>query len=245
MSFASEKDQVPSYDEAIKTSTPPLSHAERIRQLQTLRVLNVLETHVLPFIESQTSEGLTQFSVILVPTNVDALQHHISSKTSVVVEKLASGEPPKGQQEAILGFPDHEPVKLLRLSDPADSSQFWQQPQVIQRLESDLRERLGIGNSQPVSPILQPAATSEKIKKKGFWSRKSSGPSSSSSPWDVNGVSSLGLAAMKKASQGVLAPGQMVATVSTEEVSLRTVSDFDLFEVRNGQAVVVRLRIGA
>lgn len=232
-------DPAPTYEEAVgHTAGPSLTHAERIRNVRASRIAHLLSDFVDPLVEQQVQAGLTKSTFLVVPSDVTQLQSTSQAGASRLIEKVPGVLDTSDSQDQILGFPDDELVKLIRLEGASENSNFWHQQVLVAELEMSLRERMGIGHHADLPPRVSPNSRSEK---RGFWRKKSSEPSS---PWNDAGRSSLA-ATSRPNPNAQLGPGEMAAYVSVEEISVRTESSFGLQEVNNGRALAIRIRVGA
>jgi hypothetical protein len=151
-------------------------------------------------------------------TNLDGNDEEESSVTTMELHGIVS---------------DEEDISEIRLQGHLNTNEFWRQKDVIQDLERVLQEKLSsspVFHSQPneepepliTSPPLSPPPPPER---RGFFGRRSSS---------------------KQAVQPAPVVVQVVkkgvhVKVELEEVCLRTVSPFGLFETVTRAAVVVRV----
>lgn len=123
---------VPSYEESIATS-PPLSRDHKdlprpslhtqLTDARTRRIRNLLATYVEPQLYTQFLDGISKRSFVLIPADVLTKQPDLTAKD-------------------VVGLPDTATVSVFRLHGDENRAAFWQQPGVLQELQSSLRARL-------------------------------------------------------------------------------------------------------
>ena len=219
------------------TPQPPQTLVSQLSNTRTKRIATIINTHILPSFSSQAQNGLHKTSLILVPSNGST---------------LASQSDPDGEEQ-IVGFPDAEHVKLVRLEGEGYEMEFWRQTEVIKELEGSLKASLqasghrvveGAKKAAPVpTPPVSPQSEPSKPKKGGFFRR------SSKKPEEVVEFSAPPLSSPGSMFQTVipdepLSDGEVRVKVGISEVVVRSVSGMGLYETKAGKAVVVGLEIG-
>ncbi|CAF9934976.1 hypothetical protein IMSHALPRED_010058 [Imshaugia aleurites] len=125
-------DGLPSYSESLRSPQQKSSHSylpQNIAAARTSLISSLLNTHVTPHLHQSALSGLSNTTLILVPSNVASLQP---------AGKTAS----EGPSETIVGFPSAENLTLVRLHGQENSLVFWQQLAVMQELLQQLRSHL-------------------------------------------------------------------------------------------------------
>jgi len=233
-----QKSNLPSYEESV-TGNSFQDHrpdGQRILdQLTTVRAQHIrstVNTQIYPIIERRAERGLSQTVLALIPSNIMAVD--LSANPSGFTQEESSVTAME-----LLGLVHHEEdIEEVRLQGEMNHFEFWKQKDVVQDLQRVLQERLtaspifsfdakdggneGLNNVVPVPAIQE--------KGRGFFGRRSSKqavqPSSSPTP--------------------VLSQpprSRLEAKVDLEEVCLRTVSSFGLYETITKPAIVVRVNI--
>ncbi|KAF1985752.1 hypothetical protein K402DRAFT_394363 [Aulographum hederae CBS 113979] len=116
-------------------------------------------------------------------------------------------------------------IHEVKLEGHMNRVEFWRQPDVITELRGVLQDRLSASLTMPEEPPIpiQPAKPVQKAQRKGFFGRSSS---SAASP-----VPAIPMTAKRGGAQ---------VKVDLEDICIRTISDFGLFETLNRPAVLIR-----
>ena len=144
-------DGPPSYDESIGSQRHSTQSSETNLVTARLALVNsLLATHVNPHLQATALSGLSSTSLILVPSNVTALQP-MSSTSSLdkSTNSTFSGE-------KIVSLPSSENPAIKRLHEKENSLEFLRQPMVLQKVKEELclhlnREgyrRIAVGSEQ-------------------------------------------------------------------------------------------------
>jgi hypothetical protein len=264
--FNNEGDPIPPYSESSndsysdsKVPSPnnqalPL-HAQ-LAKSRSYRITQVIKTYIEPLLLSQAASGLSKTTFLLVPSNVAALQNPRTSNPSPfddVIEGTgtAHNNGAGDHQDEIVGFPESEYVKLVRLHGSDHTSEFWRQPPVLQELESSLKARLASSGHtiwQPSAPppSVPAEADSPTAKKSSFWFR-SKGKSVSGSadpPAEEDPTRDMKLGWRAEGEGVKVGFGETRVTLGLKEVCLRVVSEMGLYETKTGTAVAIGVEVG-
>ena len=136
----SSSDHLPSYNESrtnyALTFATYIQHQSAVRQAI---ICDLIEGYILPNLAKTFFEGLSQNTLIFVPSNVSAL----IPPTAAIPE---SKDPQKRHDffpgESIVGFPTSEKLTLIRLRGDKQTIEFWRQQSVIREVEQRVREVL-------------------------------------------------------------------------------------------------------
>ena len=219
------------------TSQPPQTLVSQLSNTRTNRIKTIINTHILPSFSSQAQNGLHKTTLVLVPSNGSAL--------------APQADPDSDEQ--IVGFPEVEYVKLIRLNGEGYEMEFWRQAEVIKELEGSLKASLQASGHRvvesakralpsPVTPVVaQPEAS--KPKKGGFF-RRSSKRQEEVLEHLAPPLSSAGSMFQPVVPDEPLGNGEVRVKVGISEVVVRSVSGMGLYETKAGKAVVVGLEIG-
>lgn len=130
-----------------------------------------------------------------------------------------------------MGFAADEHVQQVQLDSHIDTLEFWRQTEVVAELRRVLQDRLA---TSPVHahmfdvPNPEPAiAEPVRQQKRGFFGRKSSSATPSSAATPITPTMD----------------DRMMVEVKLEEICLRTMSEFGLYETINRQAIVIRAEV--
>jgi len=256
-------DDIPTYEESVKqgatnTSTPgsegkaqdePKSLTQQLSNVRSHRIHAIISTYIDPLLQAQSLSGLFKTTFVLVPSNTHALQRtsQANKDSSDIIE--GSGDAiSSNSQEAIVGFPSQDYVKMVRLNGEEYTLEFWRQPVVIEELDTALKARLQasghsvaeIGAASQQSQATSPPVKSPKAKR-GFFGWKSS-TAQDVAPPAPSPVSGGGWRFEK---EDVLDAGHVRVKVGLQDVCLRVVTEMGLYETRTGKAVVVNIEIGS
>ena len=165
-----ESSQSKARDESLKISdaqSTSISLPQQLSETRGRRINAIISSYIDPLLQSQASAGLSQSTLVLIPSNESSLQapKDILEGTGNVVSRNA--------EESLVGFPSNDHVKLVRLHGEEYTSEFWRQAKVMAELESALKARLQAGGHQIAdnSAPSQQQEASEPLpqKKKGFF----------------------------------------------------------------------------
>lgn len=262
MDSSCSKEPIPTYEESVRHQSPGSSNTkssnsqtetlislpQHLSNIRRSRINAILATYIDPLLLSQAEAGLFKTTLVLVPSNASALQPS-KPGTSDVIE--GSGDTiSENAEEAIIGFPCEDYVKLVRLHGQEYNMQFWRQPAVIKELEASLKARLKESGHEifepapppaPLVPLSPPMEEPTKAKKSAFF-RRSAKPTSVEEPSPLAADSNLGWAAPR---EQILEPGQVKLKIGLQDVALRVVTDIGLYDTKTGKAVVVNMEIGS
>lgn len=204
-------DSPPSYSDSV---APP-SFPHTFTRTRSNLISTVLAEHIHPHIYRSALNGLSQSTLLLVPSNVSTLhpappvpvdpgsysnpfQNHTHSNTFI--------------NESIVGFLSAENLSLDRLHGEANTLEFWCQDRVIRELQTQLQADLSDGGYRVI--------------------------------WESGGQAMIRLmgskAEWKLVSEPVVDEGQVRVVVEMREVSLRIENVMGLYETRRGKALMVR-----
>jgi hypothetical protein len=211
---------------------------------RTRRIDAILSEYVDPLLLTQGAAGLYRTTFVLVPSTVSSLQDCPSD---------AFVAP---QEAEVVGFPQTEVVKLVRLSGQEHAMEFWRQPAVTAELISSMKARLSASGhrifepadaitttSAPSPPAPQPQLSREP-KKKSFWSRVKGMQMAD----DVIVDRKLGWREPEphtEGSPGKIPTGLVQVSVVWKDVSLRIANDMGLYESKNGPALCLTVEVGS
>ncbi|KAI9794157.1 MAG: hypothetical protein M1835_006747 [Candelina submexicana] len=196
------------------------------------RIASLIYTYILPLVVEQGFSGLYRASCVLVPSNV--LMPADSSSAA----------------DVIIGFPENEDIRLIRLSGEDNKLEFWRQDAVVTELEAKLKEALfskghrlasdedALPTSIP-SPVVEPSNSARNSSKVSWFRRRMY--SKGVSAQDPTSNSKAGWRAPEEASQ--LKSGEIRVKVTLEDICLRVVSAMGLYDTRTGKAIIVRVHV--
>jgi len=230
-----EKLSLPSYEESVTGSTFQDQRPDGQRILDSLTTVRAQHiratviTHIFPVIERRAERGLSQTVLALIPSNAMAIDENA----------IASGFSQEESSVTVMEIhgivSEEEDINEVRLQGEINTFEFWRQKDVVQDLERVLQEKL---SSSPIfsrdskdatepEALVNVAPMSPPPERRGFFGRRLSSKQ-----------------AVQHAPAVVVKPvksNRMDVKVDLEEVCLRTVSSFGLFETVTRPAIVVRV----
>ncbi|CAI6335251.1 unnamed protein product [Periconia digitata] len=214
------------------TSHPPPS-SNLLTQLSSVRATHlhtIITSHILPLIEQQATYGISETNIALLPSDVSLPIHTAPEKSEFSFDTTDDATEKKLE---IIGFSSDEEPKLIRLEGSMNKTEFWRVPAVVEDMEERLRACLNAAAAQAVtassSQQQQQVSSSAPrgVTKRGFLGKLANfiEQEKRSSPF-------VG----KEAERGM---GQVVVRVRLEEICLRTVNEFGLYDTLSKPCVTV------
>ena len=225
----------PSYTESMGQPQPPLHHhnvsssrnqplLSQLSLTRTTHIHSIISTHILPLIERQASFGIAQTTIAMLPSDIPL--------PAVQEKSEFSFDPVDAKVVEVIGFTSEEEPKVVRLEGQMNRTEFWRVQAVIGELERVLRERLNESAflRSPDSPTR--VRTSERQPRRNFLSKiiPSLGPEERS----PSGNPEVGTRHMDNV-------GLVLVKARLEEICLRTMSEFGLYDTMSRQCVIVRV----
>lgn len=242
-------DGLPSYSESTTSATPfsttGLSainqHHTRgphiLDQLTLVRashIRSVIHEHIIPIVETQASFGIAQTTIALIPSDVPLPPVEEKSEFS-----FSSATP----SVEVIGFSSEDVVKIVRLEGSINKTEFWRPQAVIVDLETVLREAMNasqtlrspnrerFGASEVVTPPTpKPQRRNLLGRVVDVINQEGGGGPDRSIVVTVNKGDAMG---------GEM--GMVLVKARLEEISLRTVNDFGLYDTLSRQCVIIRV----
>ncbi|KAF1963449.1 hypothetical protein CC80DRAFT_486833 [Byssothecium circinans] len=237
---SSEKDNFPpSYFESISQQTPStsISATSTLRgqnlldQLTLVRAQNirsVIEDHILPLVEQQAAHGIAQTIIALLPSDIPIPAPEEKSEFSF---SSASDD----RTVEVIGFSSDEEPKVVHLQGQMNKTEFWRVQAVVQDLERRLRESLNASEvlRSPTSPVVSVEKVKDETqRKKGLFGKLASAMGQEErSP---GGNPEVGVKQVEEV-------GKVLVKVRLEEICLRTVNEFGLYDTMTKQCVIIRV----
>ncbi|KAF1848488.1 uncharacterized protein K460DRAFT_375365 [Cucurbitaria berberidis CBS 394.84] len=236
MSRNEENSRPPPYSETYTTRAVSPSRGQNILdQLSLTRahhIQSVIDTHIIPLVETQATYGIAQTTIAMLPSDIPLPTPEEKSEFSFDTGDFKAAE--------VIGFSSQEEPKVVRLEGQMNRTEFWRPQSVIEELERVLRESLNasprlqknsmtsatrsVARSEVEMPLPQP--------RRNFLSRlvPSLGPEERS----PSGNPEVG-------SRKVDAVGLVLVKVRLEEICLRTVNEFGLYDTMSKQCIIIRV----
>jgi hypothetical protein len=223
-------DLPPSYSEAPVFS--PSNSTNRGQQIldqltlaRTHHIRSVIESHIIPLVEQQASYGISQTVIAMIPSDVPL---------PPVAEKSEFSFDTDSSPVEVIGFASDQEPKVVRLEGHMNRTEFWILRPVVVELERALREILStsahlslVGTAQMESGPKPRQQSKRSFLSKMVGSTKGEGKS----PVEHTEITS-----------GQLPGGGSVLTAARLEwLSLRTLSEFGLYDTMARQCIIVQV----
>ncbi|RAR13529.1 hypothetical protein DDE83_003129 [Stemphylium lycopersici] len=220
------------YNSAPQASSPSSRNQTILNQLSSTRtrhIQSVIERHIIPIIEQRTTYGIAQTTIAMLPSDIPlpAVEEPKSEFS------FATDADPKPVE--VIGFASEDEPKVVRLEEQMNRTEFWRPQAVIDELEAMLSLNLN------ASPVLT-----------GQMGRGGAGvgestPRHSMRHFLARVVPSLGPEQRSPSGnpevgvRQVDGRGLVMVKARLEEICLRTVSEFGLYDTMSKQCVIVRV----
>lgn len=226
MSHDEKEELPPSYTEAPNFSRPNAHRGQQILDQLTLtrahHIQSVIDTHIIPLVEERASYGIAQTTIALLPSDIPLPAEREKSEFSFDTDTSKTVE--------VLGFASEEEPHVVRLDGQMNRTEFWRVQAVIVELERVLRSSLN-ASPQLRSPIRERSEFEVPHKQKRNFFAKFVGRVEEQSPGGTPEVIA------KKMDE----TGLVLVRARLEEISLRTLSDFGLYDTMSKQCVIIRV----
>ncbi|KAF2477863.1 uncharacterized protein BDR25DRAFT_4745 [Lindgomyces ingoldianus] len=238
-----EKDNwPPSYEESLKSSNTGRSQITRtyspsrgqqiLDQLTLVRaqhLRSVINEHLIPLVEQQAMYGIAQTTIAMIPSDV-ALPAEEEEKSEF------SFDAGNAKKVEVIGFSSDEKPQIIRLEGQMNQTEFWRPQIIVQELERLLKESLNASPYvKPPSPKYPPAQEPplQRPRRRDFFGRMADviNQPEERSP---SGNPEVGVRQPDNA-------GQVLVKVRLEEICLRTVNEFGIYDTMSKQCLIIRV----
>ncbi|QDS77981.1 hypothetical protein FKW77_002048 [Venturia effusa] len=228
-----EKVSLPSYEESITFQDHRPDGQRILDSLSTVRARHIgstINTHIYPLIENRAERGLSRTVLALIPSNVMAVED------SAVKSGFSEEESSVTVMEIHGIVSDEDDMNEIRLQGDMNTFVFWRQKDVVQDLQRALQKKLSSSpvfsqdskmETEPEPLFIASTSPPAQPERRGIFERRSSAkqPMKAAAPVVAKSVES----------------NRLDVKVDLEEVCLRTVSSFGLFETVTRPAIVIRV----
>lgn len=226
MSRNQKEELPPSYTEVPNFSRPNAHRGQHILDQLTLtrahHIQSVIDTHIIPLVEQRASFGIAQTTIAMLPSDIPLPAVQEKSEFSFDTDTSKAVE--------VIGFASEEP-NIVRLEGQMNRTEFWRVQAVIVELERVLRDSLN-ASPQLRSPRRERSEFELPHKQKRNFLAKFVGRGEEErSP---SGNPEVGV---KKTDES----GLVLVKARLEEISLRTLSEFGLYDTMSKQCVIIRI----
>ncbi|KAF2005877.1 hypothetical protein P154DRAFT_542397 [Amniculicola lignicola CBS 123094] len=207
-------------------------------QLTTVRaqhIRGVISTDIIPLVEQQALYGIAQTTIAMIPSDI-ALPLEDPPKSEFSFDTEVS------KKIEVIGFSSDEVPQIVRLEGPMNRTEFWRPQVIVQELERLLRESLNASATckvpSPTQAVFPPQKElPSRAVKRNFFGRLVGAMSQEEEP-SPGGHPEVGL---RQPQTQVESVGQVLVKARLEEISLRTVNEFGLFDTMSKQCVIIRV----
>ncbi|KAI8938801.1 hypothetical protein NX059_004664 [Plenodomus lindquistii] len=220
----------PSLPPPYSPSQPPRGQSilDQLTLTRAHHITTTIQTSILPLVEQQASYGIAHTTIALLPSDIPLPPIEPVSEYSF--------EPTSTPTNAVevIGFSSEEAPKVVRLEGHMNTTQFWRPQDVIEELERMLREALNQSSRlrSPMSPVrVGRDANQTAPPRRGLLTRlvDSMGPEQRSPA----GNPEVGVKTERV--------GLVLVKARLEEICLRTVTEFGLYDTMSRQCVIIRV----
>jgi hypothetical protein len=202
---------------------------DQLTLTRTTHIQSIINTHIIPVIEQQALYGIAKTTIAMLPSDIplpaveEKSEFSFSSSSSEAVE--------------VIGFSSEDVPKVVRLQGQMNRTEFWRVEAIIADLERILRDTLNVSpvwrSSTGPSMVSSEEQQQRAQPKRRVLSRvmPSLGPEQRS----VSGNPEVGI---RQESNDV---GLVLVKARLEEICLRTVNEFGLYDTMNRQCVMVKI----
>lgn len=228
MSNMDKEELPPSYTEVPNFSRPNAHRGQQILDQLTLtrahHIQSVIDTHIIPLVEERASYGIAQTTIAILPSDIPLPAEREKSEFSFDTDTSKAVE--------VLGFASEEEPHVVRLEGQMNRTEFWRVQAVIAELERVLRDSLN-ASPQLRSPIRERSEfeVPQKQQKRNFFAKFVGRGEEERS---ASGNPEVGVKKMDET-------GLVLVKARLEEISLRTLSDFGLYDTMSKQCVIIRV----
>jgi hypothetical protein len=223
-------DLPPSYSETPVFS--PSNSTNRGQQIldqltlaRTHHIRSVIESHIIPLVEQQASYGISQTVIAMIPSDVPL---------PPVAEKSEFSFDTDSSPVEVIGFASDQEPKVVRLEGHMNRTEFWIPRPVVVELERALREILS--TSAHLSLVgtahMESGPNPRQQSKRSFLSKM------------VGSTKREGKSPVEQAeviSGQLPGGGSVLAAARLEWLSLRTLSEFGLYDTMARQCIIVQV----
>ncbi|EUC51325.1 hypothetical protein COCMIDRAFT_31461 [Bipolaris oryzae ATCC 44560] len=227
---------------------------DQLNITRTQHIESVIDTHILPLIHQRITYAMVTTTLALLPSDTSLAPTKANAYSSAFLQDSPSS-PDSSTSIQVLGFAsDTSPPHLIHLSGPINSTEFWNLPPVLHELETILTSRLNPHSTpMPTAPssyrdtTLSPpnaagGAASAQILPPQRFSRRSLlarvMPSLGPEQASPGNNPEVGVRHIDNAASGT---NMVTVKARWEEICLRTVSDFGLYDTISKQCVIIKV----
>ncbi|KAF2650934.1 hypothetical protein K491DRAFT_696837 [Lophiostoma macrostomum CBS 122681] len=244
MSSNEKNGGLPTYEDSIHSGPSQTPHLERLQPnrahspsrgqqildrltiVRSQQIREVIENHVIPTVERQASYGIAQTTIAIIPSDVP-LQAPEPEKSEFSFDIAST------KQVEVIGFSSNEEPLIVRLEGQKNRTEFWRPQANIDELERVLQDSLNTSPYlKPPSPVHKtPPAPARPVRRSIFGRIVDAVNQEERSP---SGKPEVG-------TRAIAAGRQVLARARLEEICLRTVNEFGLYDTMSKQCIIIRV----
>jgi hypothetical protein len=230
MSQNEKHDLPPSYSETPVFS--PSSNTNRGQQIldqltlaRTHHIRSVIESHIIPLVEQQASYGISQTIIAMIPSDVPL---------PPIAEKSEFSFDTDSKSVEVVGFSSDQEPKVVRLEGNMNRTEFWRPQTVVVELERALREILSTSTHFNLAGTAQMGSEPKprQQSKRSFLGKMvGSTKREGKLPIENSGIVAGQLPG----------GGSVLVAAKLEWLSLRTLSEFGLYDTMARQCIIIQV----
>lgn len=224
----------------IPASTQPTLPAQ-LDSVREQRIHNLINTYLQPLVTEQGLSGLCKATFVLIPSNVPRLNNPGDRRsTDAFGHGYDDGSQHSEDANTILGLPEEDHVKVVRLQGKTDKMEFWRQPVVLDQLAWELRGRLQARTE--LSLPTPPTAPSKTSSWNDVFRRITTSNKDILEP--IPGLTESRWRAEGKSSSRRIGQGDIHVEVGLRSFCVRVPTSFGLWESRTAEGISVAIEVG-
>ncbi|KAF2115285.1 hypothetical protein BDV96DRAFT_460244, partial [Lophiotrema nucula] len=198
---------------------------DNLTLVRAQQVRAVIDNDIIPLVEQQALYGIAQTTIAMIPSDVK-LPAKENEKTEF------SFDTGSDKKVEVIGFSSEEPPQIVRLHGQMNRTEFWRLQAVVTELERRLKENLNASPTlrPPTPPKPEPA---ERRSSKNLLGRLT-GAMQRSQERSPSGNPEVGVRQDDTA-------GRVMVKARLEEICLRTVNEFGLYDTMSKQCVIIQI----
>ncbi|KAF2030857.1 hypothetical protein EK21DRAFT_64613 [Setomelanomma holmii] len=219
-----------------RRSSYSTSSRDLVTQLSATRTTNItsiITTHILPLLSTRASYGLSQTTIALLPSDIP--QSPVPEKPNPEFS-FASSSDVKGVE--VIGFSSEETPEIVRLEGRMNETGFWRVQAVVEELEGRLREVLNSNSNSSLRTSRLPARSDAGSNKPKRTLLSRIMPSLGPEEGSPGGNPEVGVRSRDGVEMGM---GMVLVKARLEELCLRTVTEFGLYDTMSRTCVIIRV----
>ncbi|ORY13321.1 hypothetical protein BCR34DRAFT_623927 [Clohesyomyces aquaticus] len=201
---------------------------DQLTLVRAQHIRSVINEHIIPLVEQQAMYGIAQTTIAMIPSDV-SLPAEEETKNEFSFDN--------GTQEKVevIGFSSDEKPQIIRLQGQMNRIEFWRPQVIVQELERVLKDSLNASPAVKVpSPKFPPPQElPPKPRRRDFFGRMADAISQPEEK-PPSGNPEVGVRQFEET-------GQVLVKARLEEICLRTVNEFGIYDTMSKQCIIIRI----